>query len=267
MSALVFLSLSNMASPKGFAFVTGSAQGIGRAIALKLAADGFDVALNDIPSKIEQLREVEREAQAFERKTGIFVGDVSDEKSVKDMIDEAVKHFGPDLDIFVANAGMTTDNSIIDAPVEEWDRIFAINARGTFLCYKYAAIQMISQGRGGRIIGASSVSGKRGRRGGISYCGAKFAVRGMTQVSALDLAKYGITVNAYAPGPIDTPMMAGLLEDDIDGSKRAEWLGSIPLGRMGQPNDIASLVSFLASKDAGYITGQTVSINGGTYFD
>ncbi|KIK70271.1 hypothetical protein GYMLUDRAFT_549144 [Collybiopsis luxurians FD-317 M1] len=266
-STLVLRSSRNMTETKGFAFVTGAAQGIGKAIALKLADDGFDIALNDLPSKIGQLKEVEQEVQTLGRKTGVFLGDVSDEEVVKDMIGEAVKHFGPGLDVFIANAGRTANKSIIETSVEEWDRIFAISARGTFLCYKYAAIQMISQGRGGRIIGASSIYGKRGRLGGISYSGAKFAVRGMTQVSALDLAKYGITVNAYAPGPIDTPLIADFLGDDPDGSKRAKWLANIPLGRPGQPSEVANLVSFLVSKDAGYITGQTVGINGGLYFD
>ncbi|KIK54411.1 hypothetical protein GYMLUDRAFT_904630 [Collybiopsis luxurians FD-317 M1] len=256
-----------MADSKGFAFITGSAQGIGKAIALRLAKDGFDIAINDIPSKNAQLKDVEKEIQVLGRKTGIFAGDVSNEESVKGMIEGAVKHFGSNLDVFVANAGIVTGKTIIDTPVEEWDKAMTINGRGTFLCYKYAAVQMISQGGGGRIIGASSVSGKRGRPRGITYCGTKFAIRGMTQVAALDLAKYGITVNAYAPGPIETPLLAELLADDTDGSKQAAYVGNIPVGRMGQPNDIANLVSYLASKDSGYITGQTIGVNGGIYFD
>ncbi|KIK54410.1 hypothetical protein GYMLUDRAFT_232112 [Collybiopsis luxurians FD-317 M1] len=256
-----------MADSKGFAFITGSAQGIGKAIALRLAKDGFDIAINDIPSKNAQLKDVEKEIQVLGRKTGIFAGDVSNEESVKGMIEGAVKHFGSNLDVFVANAGIVTGKTIIDTPVEEWDKAMTINGRGTFLCYKYAAVQMISQGGGGRIIGASSVSGKRGRPRGIAYCGTKFAIRGMTQVAALDLAKYGITVNAYAPGPTETSMITELLADDTDGSKHAEYLKNIPLGRAGQPNDVANLVSYLASKDSGYITGQTISINGGIYFD
>ncbi|KAF5390031.1 hypothetical protein D9757_003882 [Collybiopsis confluens] len=254
-----------LADSKGFAFITGSAQGMGKAIALRLARDGFDIALNDVLSKVEQLKEVEREVQAVVgdggeggRKTGVFPGDVSDEESVKDMIAQAVEHFGPRLDVFVANAGIVTVKSIIDTDVEEWDRALAVNARGTFLCYKYAAIQMVSQGRGGRIIGACSVSGKRGRPGGIAYCGTKFAIRGMTQVAALDLAKYNITVNAYAPGATDTPLLGEVFTDDTEGKKQWEFLGTIPLGRIGQPSDIANLVSYLASKDAGYITGMSI---------
>ncbi|KAF5390034.1 hypothetical protein D9757_003881 [Collybiopsis confluens] len=273
-------------SSKGFAFITGSAQGIGKAIAVSLAKEGFDIGLNDVPSKLAQLKEVEQEIQAVGgggegRKTGIFPGDVSDEESVKGMIEQAVEHFGPRLDVFVANAGVIVLKSMLETSLEEWDKSFAINARGTFLCYKYAAIQMVSQGRGGRIIGASSVAGKRGRPGAISYCGSKFAIRGMTQVAALDLAKYGITVNAYAPGATETPMLAEVMTDNINdrtegsaSSKLIESLRTIPLGRIGKATEIASLVSYLASKDAGYITGQTASvytssigINGGMYFD
>jgi len=249
-----------MSESKGVALITGSSQGIGRAIALRLAADGFDIALNDIPSKAEQLEVVAKEIQAIGRRSGVFTGDVSDENSVKGMIEGTVKHLGS-LDVCVANAGVVTSNSIVDTSMEEWDRTFAINARGTFLCYKYASIQMISQNRGGRIIRASSVSGKRGRRNGVTYCGTKFAVRGMTQAAALDLGKYGITVNAYAPGPIETSMLEELLSDDPDKSKHVEFLGNIPLGKAGQPNDVAGLVSYLASKDAAYVTGQTVSFH------
>ncbi|KIK70240.1 hypothetical protein GYMLUDRAFT_236652 [Collybiopsis luxurians FD-317 M1] len=257
----------NMIDKKGFAFITGSAQGIGKAIALKLAQDGYDIALNDIRTKSVELKDVENEIQALGRKSAAFVGDVSDEESVRSIIERAVKYFNSNLDVFVANAGIVTNRSIVDTPVEEWDRVFAINARGTFLCYKYAAIQMISQGGGGRIIGACSVSGKQGRPGRISYCGSKFAIRGMTQGAALDLAKYGITVNAYAPGATDTSMLAESLADDAGGSRRAKYLANIPLGRASQPDEVASLVSYLASKDAGYITGQTIGIHGGTHLD
>ncbi|KAF5390029.1 hypothetical protein D9757_003884 [Collybiopsis confluens] len=252
---------------KGFAIITGSAQGIGRSIALKLAEDGFDIALNDIQSQIARLKEAEDDIQKLGRRCSIFVGDISNEEFVKGMIQEAASHFGSKLDVFVANAGVVANKSVIETPVEEWDRVFAINARGTFLCYKYAAVQMISQGGGGRIIGAGSVSGKQGRPNRISYCGTKFAIRGMTQVAALDLAKYGITVNTYAPGAIETTMLAESLADDTGGVKRAGYLKNIPMGRAGQTNEVASLVSYLASKDAGYITGQSIGINGGTHLD
>ncbi|KAF9069468.1 hypothetical protein BDP27DRAFT_1363309 [Rhodocollybia butyracea] len=248
-----------MSDKKGFAFITGSSQGIGKAIALRLAADGFDIALNDLPSKLEQLKDVEKEIQALQRKTGIFVGDVSNEDSVKSVIESAVKQLGS-LDVCVANAGVFTNRSILDTPAEEWDRVFAINARGPFLCYKYAAIQMVSQGRGGRIIGACSLSGRRGRRGGVSYCGTKFAVRGMTQSAALDLAQYGITVNAYAP-------INDVIGDDHDGSKHKEYIQSIPLGRAAEPSDISNLVSFIASKESSYITGQMFDVNGGAFLN
>ncbi|KAE9396454.1 NAD(P)-binding protein [Gymnopus androsaceus JB14] len=224
-----------MSQSKGVALITGSAQGIGKAIALRLASR----------CKVEQLEDVVKEIQALGRKSGVFVGDVSDEESVKSMIQETVKHLGS-LDVLAYTSHVQTllFSTNLTAPVEEWDRAFAVNARGTFF--------MISQNHGGRIIGASSVSGKRARRNG-------FAIRGMTQAAALDLAQYGITVNAYAPDIHDgyglKDNLAELLANDLDGSKRKEYIGNIPLGRMGQPNDIAGVVSYLASKDSSYVTG------------
>jgi len=256
-----------MSESKGVALITGSSQGIGRAIALRLAADGFDIALNDIPSKAEQLEVVAKEIRAIGRRSGVFTGDVSDENSVKGMIEGTVKHLGS-LDVCVANAGVVATKSIIDTSVEEWDRLFAINARGTFLCYKHASIQMISQNRGGRIIGACSVAGQRGSQNTVTYCSTKFAIRGMTQATAIDLGKYGITVNAYAPGPIETSLLDEFLSNTFsDSTKHAEYLRNIPLGKLGQPNDVAGLVSYLASKDSAFVTGQTFGVNGGIFFD
>ncbi|KAJ8497200.1 hypothetical protein ONZ45_g12160 [Pleurotus djamor] len=141
----------------------------------------------------------------------------------------------------------------------------AINARGVFLCYKYAAQEMIKQGRGGRIIGASSIAGKQGFEGMSAYSASKFAVRGLTQAAAKDLARHGITVNAYAPGYVDTAMTRNLFKDDPEALLRD--ITKIPVARLAEGDDIAALVSFLASKDAEYITGQSMSINGGLYFD
>ncbi|THU93552.1 acetoin reductase family protein [Dendrothele bispora CBS 962.96] len=244
---------------KGVAFITGAAQGIGRAIALQLAEDGYDIGMNDLPGKQKMLEELEKVIQQRQgagkdedgmgkdnssggrkTRTALFFGDVSDEGSVKAMVEGVVEVLGG-LDVMVANAGIVTATSLVETTMDEWDRTFAINARGTFLCYKYAAIQMIAQGRGGRIIGACSISGKVGRDLGTTYCATKFAVRSLTQTSALELGKYGITVNAYAPG--------------------------VPVGRLGQPEDVAHLVSYLVTKKAGFITGQSININGGRFFD
>ncbi|THU91699.1 acetoin reductase family protein [Dendrothele bispora CBS 962.96] len=257
---------------KGVALITGSSQGIGKAIALRLASDGYDIALNDLSSKLNKLEEVEKTiTQEMGRKSTVFCGDVSDEETVQQMVKGVVEQLGS-LDVMVANAGINAATSLVETTTQEWDRTFAINARGTFLCYKYAAIQMISQGRGGRIIGACSVSGKQGRELGTTYCATKFAIRSLTQTSALELGKYGITVNAYAPGAVDTEILKTLTSALVtsEGNEEAVkdiWRQAAPVGRLGQPEDIAHLVSYLVSKEAGFVTGQAVSINGGRFFD
>ncbi|KAF9254223.1 NAD(P)-binding protein [Marasmius fiardii PR-910] len=185
----------------GICLITGSAQGIGKAIALRLAKDGFNIALNDLPTRQSQLQALENEIKELGKgtKTVIVTGDVSSEAEVKTMVEKVVETFGG-LDVMVANVGICPASLMTEMTAEQWDKIFSINSRGTFLCYKYAAIQMISQGRGGRIIGASSAAGKQGRKYSMAYSATKFAVRGMTQSAAWELGQHGITVNAYAPG-------------------------------------------------------------------
>ncbi|KAJ7657047.1 NAD-binding protein [Mycena rosella] len=254
---------------KGTALVTGAAQGIGRAIALRLAADGFDVALNDIPSKTALLEGVQAEVIAAGRRTAVVCADVSIETEVRDMVVRTVQELGA-LDVMVANAGICkARKTLLEVDVAEWDRTFAVNVRGTFLCYQYAAKQMIQQGRGGRIIGASSGAGKQGFGALPDYSASKFAVRGLTQAAALELGKHGITVNAYAPGGVETPMteqfpaLAGMNPDAFF----AMQAKGTATGRNPTPEDIATVVSFLASKESGFITGQSISADGGKYFD
>ncbi|KAJ7756859.1 NAD-binding protein [Mycena maculata] len=258
---------------KGTALVTGAAQGIGKAIALRLADDGFNVAVNDIPANAEKLLEVVKEIKAKGRASSEHLADVSVEEQVKSMVAEVARvHDG--IDVMVANAGVTHKwATLADLSVDEWDRVMTINGRGPFLCYKYAGMQMVGQGRGGRIIGASSVVGKQGSAGFAAYTASKCAVRGLTQVAAVEFGSHGITVNAYAPGPIDTDLLA-----DFDAST-AKGTGMAPGGlkegakqatalkRLGTPTDIANLVSFIASKESGFITGQSLSVNGGLFFD
>ncbi|KAJ6551115.1 NAD-binding protein [Mycena capillaripes] len=247
-------------SSKGVALVTGAAQGIGKSIALRLAEDGYDVAVNDIPSNSELLDAVVAEVQAKGRKGVKRVADVSQDEQVKGMVEQVVEELGG-LDVMIANAGVLHKLvPITELTADEWDRIMNINGRGPFLCYKYAGIQMIKQGRGGRIIGASSLAGKQGQANAAAYSASKFAVRGLTQAAAMEFGAHGITVNAYAPGAIDTPMIA-VLRDTVE--------------QYSVPADIANLVSFLASKESQFITvltkmsrsGQTISINGGVFFD
>jgi len=257
-----------MSISKGIALVTGSAQGIGRGIALRLAKDGYDIALNDIPSKYDQLRAVADDIDKSGRRALVLPADVTVDEQVKGMVQEVTTEFGG-LDVMIANAGVARILPLISTELDEWERIMSINARGTFLCYKYAAEQMIKQGRGGRIIGASSLAGKMGMPLSSAYCASKFAVRGLTQATALELGRYGITVNAYAPAFVQTPLTAELGSSKVLSSdpESAAWIANNvmvpPIKHTGQPEDIASIVSYLASKEAHFITGQCISVDGG----
>ncbi|KAI0312322.1 short chain oxidoreductase [Amylostereum chailletii] len=250
------------------ALVTGAARGIGRGIALQLALDGLDVAVNDTASNRVALDSVVSEIEATGRRGLALTADVSDEGQVKDMVAGVVKELGG-LDVMVANAGISELSSILNISLESYERTFSVNVRGVLLCYKYAAKQMVEQGRGGRIIGASSIGGLQAHSTLLAYCASKFAVRGLTQSSALELAKHGITVNAYAPGAIDTPMFetfaAGPEEHPDKAENYTRFATGIPVGHVGEPNDIAHVVSFFASEKAGFVTGQTVSPNGGAF--
>ncbi|KAJ7779160.1 acetoin reductase family protein [Mycena metata] len=274
----------------GTALVTGAAQGIGKAIALRLADDGFDVAVNDIPTNIDNLHAVVKEIEAKGRAGSAHLADVSVEEEVKIMVEEVVRVYGG-MDVMVANAGICKWSTLTDrgyhsltscalcpsftVSVDDFDRQMAINCRGTFLCYKYAGIQMVKQGReGSRIIGACSVAGKRAGSPFLgSYSASKFAVRGLTQAAALELGSYGITVNAYAPGAIDTDMLHYLDTSNAKSTGKApgtltEGIKNIgALRTIGTPTDVANLVSFIASKESQFITGQSLSVNGGTFFD
>lgn len=195
--------------------------------------------------------------------------DISDEQSVQDMVRSVVEKLGG-LDVMVANAGIALHKPFIETLTEEWDRIVAINLRGVMLCYKYAALQMIKQGRGGRIIGASSQAGKTGTTNLSAYSATKFAVRGLTQSAALELAPHDITVNAYAPGFIITELAKH--PDDIKfglrpGATIKKMFGLPADSPEAEPEVIASIVSYLANPESYFITGQTILVNGGVIFD
>ncbi|KAH9835355.1 uncharacterized protein C8Q71DRAFT_837214 [Rhodofomes roseus] len=257
------------------AFVSGAAQGIGLVIALRLADDGLDVAVNDIASKKGQLEEVVSQIKSKGRRAIAVPGDVSVEGEVRDIIDKVVADLGG-LDVvrilccassaacsqlkLVANAGLLLVAPVQDMDAEEWDRVMAVNIRGTMLQYKYATKQMIKQGRGGRILGASSVAGKRGWGGLSAYSASKFAVRGLTQCLSLELSKHNITVNCYAPGIVMTQMA----QDLGAGLARVGMPAEIPVG---EPESVASIVSYLAKPEASFVTGQSISPNGGAVFD
>ncbi|KAK0219916.1 hypothetical protein IW262DRAFT_1272514 [Armillaria fumosa] len=201
-----------MASTKGVALVTGSSQGLGRAIALRLAEDGFDVSINDLPSKTKELDALAADIMAKGRRSSVVPGDISVESDVISIIDNTVHELGA-LNILVANAGICSARSIMDTSTEDWNRIFTVNGLGTFLCYKYAAKQMIKQGHGGRIVGASSIAGKQGYGDLAAYSASKGAIRLFTQSAAREFGPYGITVNAYAPGKLHRSLNYSLVEN------------------------------------------------------
>lgn len=246
------------------ALVTGAARGIGRAIALRLARDGLNVAVNDKASSPE-LDGLVREIEGKGRRSLAVPADISLETEVEKTVGKVVQGLGG-LDVMVSNAGIISFESPVNTTVENFDRLMAVNARGTMLCYKHAGKQMIAQGRGGRIIGACSLAGKQGSNIASSYSASKFAIRGLTQAAACELGKYGITVNAYAPG-----MVESVLNDELKAHFGAKTLSTLvastAVNRMGIPEDIASLVSYLASDGSSFVTGQSVSINGGFFFD
>ena len=201
----------------------------------------------------------------------IATGDVSLAKEVDGLVADHVAEFGG-LDVIVANAGIAVTARFEETTPEILDRTLAINVRGVFNCYKAASVQMIAQGRGGRLIAAGSVSAHKGGEWQSAYVASKFAVRGLTQTVALELGKYGITANLYSPGVVKTPMWDAVdevvtnAENKPRGSQWAKMLPNISLGRTAVPEDVARVVSFLASENAAYITGQSIVVDGGTYF-
>ncbi|KAL1701293.1 hypothetical protein EV121DRAFT_294391 [Schizophyllum commune] len=249
------------------AIVTGAAQGLGKAIALRLAKDGHAVGLNDIPSKNDALDEVAKEIVKINGRAVVHVGDVSKQEVVQNLIDTVVGTLGG-LHVMVANAGMARPAPFLEESLETFNQVMSVNTTGLFLCYQLAGRKMIELGsKDGRIIGASSIGGKQPLRGLTSYTASKFAVRGLTQSAALALGPHGITVNSYAPGLIDTPLaFTPHLEDHTD-LAFDKYSATAPLRRVGQADEVAALVSFLASKESGYMTGQTLSIDGGAHMD
>ena len=247
------------------ALVTGGGQGIGRAIALRLAAEGADVGVNDVSAKAADL--VAEEIRSLGRRALPLIADVSDEEAVAGMLAEFLQAFDR-LDILVNNAGIGPIHRLHEITAEEWDRVFAVNVRGVFLCSKAAARQMVRQGSG-RILNAASVCGLRGSPNFIPYCASKAAVIGFTQGLAHELAPHGITTNAYCPGIIDTAMTAntnlvvGKMLSLTPQEMLERRLQGVPLGRLGTPEEVAELVAFLASDQARYITGQAIPVGGG----
>jgi len=238
------------------ALVTGASQGIGRACALALAAAGARVAL--AARNESKLNEVAAEIAGKGGNVGVFVLDISSEDSIKACAKAAVQHFGS-IDILVNNAGITRDTLALRMKRADWDDVIQTNLTGTFLMTQ-ALLSPMLKARWGRIINISSVVGETGQAGQVNYAASKAGLIGMTKSLARELASRSITVNAIAPGYIETAMTAVL-----DEKQREAMLGHIPLGRPGTDADIAAAVKFLASEDAGYITGHVLDVNGGMY--
>lgn len=239
------------------AIVTGASRGIGRQIALTLASYGANIVVNYRGSE-ESARKVAKEIEEMGREALLYQGNVADMDAMKEMVKETIKKFGR-IDILVNNAGITKDKLLMAMKEEEFDQVLDINLKGSFICMKQVIRTMMKQ-RYGRIINLSSVSGRMGNAGQVNYSASKAGVIGMTKSLAREVGSRGITVNAVAPGFIDTDMTA-VLKDDV---KEAIMAG-IPLKRVGKPEDIAEAVAFLASDKASYITGQVLSVDGGMF--
>lgn len=237
------------------ALVTGASRGIGQATAIDLAKAGADVVVNFIGNEAVAQETVEK-IEALGRKAIKIKADVGNAEEVQAMVDEAVAAFGH-IDILVNNAGITRDGLLIRMKDSDWDDVLNINLKGVYLVTKAVAKLMVKQ-RAGRIINMTSVSGVTGNVGQANYAAAKAGVIGFTKTCAKELAARGITVNAIAPGFIETAMTDVLPEKIKEGIA-----GTIPFGRMGQPEEIAKVVTFLASDFASYITGQVLNVDGG----
>ncbi|MBO5459989.1 MAG: 3-oxoacyl-[acyl-carrier-protein] reductase [Lachnospira sp.] len=237
------------------ALVTGAGRGIGRAIAKALAKEGATVIVNyggNEAAAQETVDSIEADGGSAEK----YKCDVSDFAAVGEMIQYVVEKYKK-LDILVNNAGITKDGLMMKMSEEDFDSVLAVNLKGTFNCIRNVSRQMLKQ-RSGRIINMSSVVGLAGNAGQVNYAASKAGVIGVTKSAAKELASRGITVNAIAPGYIDTDMTS-VLSDSV----KETVLSAIPLGRMGAVEDIAEMAVFLASDKASYITGQVISVDGG----
>ncbi|XWL03330.1 3-oxoacyl-[acyl-carrier-protein] reductase [Macrococcoides goetzii] len=241
------------------AIVTGSSRGIGEATAIKLAEDGFDILVNYSGNQ-ERAEAVVAKIEALGQKAIAVKANVSDAEEVKEMIRIAIETFGS-IDVVVNNAGITRDNLTMRMKAEDFDDVIATNLKGVFNVVQSVTRQMLKQ-RSGVIINMSSVVGALGNAGQANYVASKAGVEGLTKTFAREFASRGVRVNAVAPGFIVSDMTDKLGADLVEGMKK-----QIPLGTLGEVNDIAEAVSFLASNKAKYITGQTLHVNGGMFMN
>ena len=246
--------------------ITGASRGIGAAIAKRFAKEGANLVVS---ANEDLVHSVAEQIQQGGGKAISFVGDVTDKTSVKALYDAAETAFGA-IDVSIQNAGVITIARIEDMTEDEWDKVMAVNTKGVFLCAQEAISRMRKHARGGRIINTASGQARDGFIFTPHYAASKMGVVGITQSLAKEVATEKITVNAFCPGIIETDMWAyndqawgKLLGNYAPGELMKEWVNGIPMKRAGSGEDVAGLVTFLASDDAAYITGQTINVDGG----
>ncbi|KAI5861403.1 hypothetical protein GGS23DRAFT_576634 [Durotheca rogersii] len=256
--------------------VTGASRGIGRAVAVRLARDGYDVCVNDIPAQAAACEEVAAEIRSLGRQAHVGIADVSSRDQVRELVQSSVQNLGP-LSTMIANAGILQVKPLLELTEADFARVFAVNVYGVHNCFAEAGAQMIRQGdrgpaRPGKLLAASSIAGFRPFALLPHYCVSKWAVRGLTQAYAAELGPHHITANSYAPGIISTPMWeqidAGISRrlGSTPGDAMAGEVRGTALRRAGAPDDVVGLVSFLASPASDFITGQTQIVDGGIVF-
>lgn len=238
------------------AVITGSSRGIGAAIALRLAKDGYNIALNDINEGMFENNDIVEQIRSLGVEAEVFCADVSKHDQCEAMVKAIKERFGT-IDVLVNNAGITRDGLMARMSEEQYDLVIAVNQKSVFNMMKFGGNVMMRQ-KHGKIINLASVAGLYGNPGQINYSASKAAIIGMTKTAAKELGSRGINVNAVAPGFIKTPMTDKLTEE-----QKNKMLDLIAMKRYGEVDEIAGVVSFLASKDASYVTGQVIEISGG----
>lgn len=238
------------------AIITGASRGIGAAIALRLAKDGYNIALNDISQEMFDSSEIIAQIKEYGVEVEAFAADVSSHSQCEELVKNVRERFGS-IDVLVNNAGITRDGLLVRMSEENYDLVIAVNQKSVFNMTKLCGAVMMRQ-KSGRIVNVASVAGLYGNPGQMNYSASKAAIIGMTKTAAKELGARGITCNAVAPGFIRTPMTDALTDE-----QKKMMLGQIAMKRYGEVDEISGVVSFLCSKDSAYVTGQVIEISGG----